>query len=176
MKSAEDLCLACGLCCDGTLFGHVRLVAGDDAKKLKALGLPVVAPRTGPTFKRFPQPCAALCSDGTCRVYADRPAQCRRFECGVFKAARAGEIPFATALRTVKQARRLADTVRRLLRALGDTDDHLGLDARFARVHRRLESGSADAAAADAYADLSQAMHRLSLLTHDKFHTRAAAE
>ena len=175
MKSAEDLCLACGLCCDGTLFGHVRLVAGDDAGKLKSLGLPVVAPRTGPMFKRFPQPCAALCADGTCRVYADRPAHCRRFECGVFKAARAGEIPFSNALRTVKQARRLADRVRRLLRALGDTDDHLGLDARFARVHRRMESGAADAAAANAYAELSQAMHRLSLLTHDKFHTRADA-
>ncbi len=176
MKSAEDLCLACGLCCDGTLFGHVRLVAGDDAKKLKALGLPVVAPRTGSAAKRFPQPCAALCADGTCRVYADRPAQCRSFECGVFKAARAGEIPFSNALRTVKQARRLAATVRRLLRALGDTDDHLGLDARFARAQERLESGRADAAAADLYADLSQAMHRLSLLTHDRFHTRAAVE
>ena len=34
MNPAEQLCLACGLCCDGTLFDHVRLGPSDDAKKL----------------------------------------------------------------------------------------------------------------------------------------------
>ena len=38
MKSAEDLCQACGLCCDGTLFDEVKLEVGDDAKRLTDLG------------------------------------------------------------------------------------------------------------------------------------------
>src|SRR5438132_2396309 len=38
---AEDLCLECGLCCNGVIFADVRLQPGDDPKRLKALGLAV---------------------------------------------------------------------------------------------------------------------------------------
>src|SRR5688572_17682414 len=109
------------MCCDGTLFDGVQLEAGEDAKKLKALGLPVAISRGKTPIARFPQPCAALCTDRSCRVYADRPNQCRVFECGTFKEAKAGHITFAAALRLVKKARRHADHVRRLLHELGDT-------------------------------------------------------
>jgi hypothetical protein len=171
----EQLCLACGLCCDGTLFHHVKLGPGDDAKNLKALGLPVAVTRSQAPLVHFRQPCAALCADRTCRLYADRPSQCHSFECGVFKDAHAGRIEFAAALRLVKQARQRADLVRRLLRALGDTDDHRALNERFRRMQRRMESGGADAAAVDTFAELSLEMHYLHLLTHEKFYTKAAA-
>ena len=121
---AEQLCTACGLCCDGTLFDLVKLEPGDDAKKLKALGLPVKVTRGKTPITLFPQPCAALCKDLTCRLYADRPWQCRTFECGVFKDAKVGRITPASALQQVKQARRRAEKARRLLRELGDTDEH----------------------------------------------------
>ena len=173
MKSGEKLCLACGLCCDGTLFDNVRLGPGDDAKKLKTLGLPVSSSRATPPIVHFPQPCAALCADRSCRLYADRPLQCRVYECGVFKAAHAGQITFAAALRLVKKARRQADHVRRLLRELGDFEDRRSLSERFRRTQRRLESGRADGAAADTFADLSQSVHRLFLLMHAKFYTKA---
>jgi len=175
VKSAEQLCLACGLCCDGTLFGHVKLGPGEDAKKLKALGLPVSVSRAKPPVSRFLQPCAALCADRTCRLYADRPLQCRTFECGVFKDAQAGRITFATALRLVKQARQRADTVRRLLRELGDTAEHRSLTERFDRTQRRMESGRADEAAGDTFAALSLAMHDFNLLSHEKFYTKTEA-
>ena len=45
MERYEQLCGECGLCCDGTLFDLVRLEPGDDARKLKALGLPVTLSR-----------------------------------------------------------------------------------------------------------------------------------
>lgn len=173
MKLEEKLCLACGLCCDGTLFGHVRIGPGDLPEKLKALGLPVAASRTKVPFVRSLQPCAALCADRTCRLYGDRPHQCRAFECGVFKAFRAGQIEFAAALRLVRRARRQADEVRRLLRELGDTAEHRALLGRFERMQQRMESGGADAAAAALFADLSLAMHTLDLLTHEKFYTKA---
>ncbi len=172
MTSGEKLCLACGLCCDGTLFGHVKLGPGDDAKQLKALGLPVTITRTAPRVARFRQPCAALCADRTCRVYAERPAQCRSFECGVFKDAQAGRIEFAAARRLVKQARRQAENVRRLLRALGDTEEHRALTERFDRMQQRMESGRADVAAGATFAELSLAVHALNLLTHEKFYTK----
>ncbi len=173
---AEKLCLACGLCCDGTLFGHVRLRRGDEVKKLKALGLPVSVTRTQPPLVYARQPCAALCADRTCRVYADRPGQCRTFECGVFNAAQAGRISFSAARRTVQRARRTADEIRRLLRALGDTDEHRPLTERFRRTQQRMESGGAPAAAATTVADLGLAMHRLNLLAHEKFHVSEREE
>ncbi len=175
MTPLEQLCLACGLCCDGTLFGNVRLGPGDDAQKLVALGLPVSVSRAKPPVVFVRQPCAALCADRTCRVYTDRPAQCRSFECRVFSAARAGRLEFAAALRLVKQARRRADHVRRLLRELGDTDEHRSLTERFHRTQRRMESGSASQTETHAFAELGQAVHALDLLTHEKFHTRADA-
>jgi len=175
VNSGEQLCLACGLCCDGTLFDNVRLGPGDDAKKLQALGLPVKVSRGQTPVTFFRQPCTALCADRTCRVYADRPGQCRAFECGVFKDVQAGRITFAGALLLVKQARRKADNIRRFLRTLGDMEEHRSLGDRFRRTQRRLESGIADEAAGHTFAELGLAVHQLNLLAHEKFHTRAAA-
>ncbi len=172
MNPFEKLCLACGLCCDGTLFDGVQLEAGDDAKKLRALGLPVAHSRAKAPAARFPQPCAALCADCSCRIYADRPAQCRVFECGVFKEAKAGRITLAAALRLVTQARRRADRVRRLLRKLGDTDESRSLGERFFRMQCRLEAETTDEGTRSIFADLSLAVHRLKLLSHDRFYTR----
>ncbi|WP_438481168.1 YkgJ family cysteine cluster protein [Oleiharenicola lentus] len=172
MESLQQLCLACGLCCDGTLFDSVRLGAGDDAKKLKTLGLPVRVTRTAPAATFFRQPCVALCADRTCQVYADRPAQCRTFECRVFQDAKAERITPAVALQMVTQARRLVEKVRRLLRALGDADEHLSLSERFRQTQKRMETETTDLDAGLLFGKLGLAVHQLSLLTHDKFHIR----
>jgi len=42
---ASTLCLACGLCCDGTLFRDVELQPGDAWEKFRAEGLPLRASR-----------------------------------------------------------------------------------------------------------------------------------
>ena len=172
MTPSEQLCLACGLCCDGTLFDNVRLEPGDDAARLKALGLPVKVSRGREPVARFPQPCAALCADRTCRVYADRPRQCRTYECMVYQEAVAGRLDYPAALRRVKNARRQADRVRKLLRRLGDTEEHRSLGERFHRMQERMEAAPPDAAALATFADLSLAVHRLKLLAHAKFFTR----
>lgn len=67
----EDLCRACGLCCDGTLFGLVPVTA-EEARRTR---LPLVR------ALGTPQPCAALGADRACGVYADRPGACRAFVC-----------------------------------------------------------------------------------------------
>lgn len=172
VETGEQLCLACGLCCDGTLFDLVKLEASDDVAKVKALGLPVKVSRGKVPIARFPQPCAALCADRSCRLYTDRPWQCRVFECRVFKDAKSGRVTFASALRIVKQARRRADNIRRLLRELGDTDEHRALGERFHRTSARMESTSADATAKEKYADLSLAVHHLKRQAFDRFYTQ----
>lgn len=123
----------------------------------------------------FPQPCVALCADRKCRVYADRPGQCRAFECGVFKDAQSGRITGPVALRQVKQACKKADAIRRLLRKLGDMDEHRSLGDRFLRTQRRMETGGVDAKAGETFAELGVAVHQFNLLTHEKFYTRVEA-
>jgi hypothetical protein len=169
LSSTEQLCLACGLCCDGTLFDNVALQPGDDANRLKSLGLPVTLSRGKEPVARFPQPCAALCSDRTCRAYAHRPKQCRTYECMVFKEVDAGRLDHAAGLRLVKRARSQADRVRRLLRRLGDADEQRSLGERFHRMQERMEAESPDEAALATFADLTTAMHRLKLVAHARF-------
>lgn len=176
VEPAEELCRACGLCCDGTLFDGVKLEATDDAAKLKALGLDVTVSRGKAAVARFPQPCGALCADRSCRLYAFRPWQCRVFECRVFKEAKAGRLTYPAALRVVGRARRRADKIRKLLRELGDNEEHRALNERFHRLSERLEASPPDAATSAKFADLSLAVHQLKLLAFDKFYTQTEGE
>ena len=163
------LCPTCGLCCNSVIFANVGLRPDDDAARLKSLGLPVAAPRSALRPPRLAQPCAAY--DGChCRVYADRPHYCREFECVLLKSVQAARTETAAALRIICTARERADTVRRLLGALGDTDEHLPLSARFRRTGKRLQQRELDEATADTYARLTLAVHDLNLLLGDAFY------
>jgi len=175
MNPGEQLCRACGLCCDGTLFHHVKLGEGDDPRALRAGGLPVITSRAKIPVLRSTQPCAALCADRSCRIYAQRPMQCRTFECRVFQDLTSGRISKRAALALVRRARSWADRARRLLRRFRGDDELLPLSERFLRARRRAESGEADASARETCADLSLVMHRLHLLAHERFHTRPGA-
>jgi hypothetical protein len=152
------------------------LEPADDASRLQQLGLPVKVSRGRNPVTRFPQPCAALCQDRTCRIYRDRPSQCQEFECGVLKDAKAGRITYAAGLREVKKGRRRADEVRQLLHELGDTDGHRALGERFHRTSERLEAGGIAEAVKAKYADLTQAVHHLKLQLAAKFYLRSRAK
>ncbi|MBK1877622.1 YkgJ family cysteine cluster protein [Pelagicoccus mobilis] len=171
MNLGEQLCLACGMCCDGTLFDNVRFGPDESTDDLKALGMPVKRSRAKVPVAFFKQPCRALCGDLKCKVYQDRPQQCRSFECGVFKELAAGETSLESALRVVKKARRKADQARRLLRKMGEEDERSSLGLRLRRVQRQIDSGMIDASAAEAFADLGLVMHQLDLLAHERFYT-----
>lgn len=116
MKAIVDkLCLNCGLCCDSTLFADVKLRPDDDAKRLAQLGLALT--RKGGKSAFF-QPCN--CFGGIyCKIYHDRPAQCRAFECGLLKKVAEGGMSVDAALKKISRAKTLANRVRRLLRAFG---------------------------------------------------------
>ena len=110
-SGVSQLCLACGMCCDGTLFGFVALRSGEDAV-LKASGLDP-KPRKDGRWS-LPQPCAAL--RGTaCSAYATRPAGCRDFNCGLVQALNEGEVTLEEALAVVERAHALRESVERAL-------------------------------------------------------------
>ena len=164
-QAVAQLCPQCAMCCNGVLFKDVELQPGDSATILRTLGLPVSKGRV----QKFPQPCAALegCS---CRIYADRPARCREFECALLKSVAAGETEVPAAFRGIREAQKRAEKVRRQLRASGDVDESLALSLRFKRTKRRLESDAIDEAAADTFGELTLAVHDLNLLLREKFY------
>lgn len=174
---ADDLCLVCGLCCDGTIFARVKLQPEDDPERLRSFGMPVVQPSRSfkgssraQNFARFKQPCAAF--DGCCcRIYAERPTYCRQFECLLLKSVKAGTRGTASALRLIRETRERTETVRRLLRALGDTDEQAPLSERFRRTARRLEKLGPDRQAAEIFGDLTVAVHELNLLLSQYFYS-----
>ena len=177
---AERLCLACGMCCNGVLFKDVKLQPCDDAVKLQTLGLPlrsgrgaasdISSPQAALRNLKFTQPCAALCADNRCRIYADRPARCRQFECALLKAALASKVEVEAALRTIRITRERTEQARRLLRKLGDTDEHLALNLRFRKVKKRMESGALAKETADTFATLTLAVHDLNVLLSESFY------
>ena len=164
-EAVDQLCPQCAMCCNGVLFKDVELQAGDDAAKLKELGIPVARKRV----EKFPQPCVAL-EGCRCRIYCDRPARCREFECALLKAVAAGETEVSAALRTIRETQKRANAVKRLLREVGDTDEGLALSLRFKRTRRRLESSSFDEATGDRFGELTLAVHDLNLFLREKFY------
>jgi hypothetical protein len=162
----QNLCLTCGLCCNGVLFKDVVLQPADVRSKLVKLGLPL---RRGARQDRFPQPCAALegCS---CRIYTERPARCQQFECLLFQSVAQGQTTLPAALRLVRQAQQRAQRVRQLLRELGDVDETVALSVRFRRMRARFEQGLDSSENIDRFGELTLATHDLNLLLAEAFY------
>jgi Fe-S-cluster containining protein len=108
----EALCRACGLCCDGSLFGRVGLTPEEVAPaRMRSL-------RVVPSGKAFEQPCAALVTSGAgtesataCSIYDERPLACRRFTCRLRERYRREGGPIEERLSVVRRARQLLATL-----------------------------------------------------------------
>jgi Fe-S-cluster containining protein len=169
-SDANQLCLECGLCCNGVIFAHGQLQREDDAARLQSLGLALVKTRNPKLeTQKFHQPCRAF--DGChCNIYADRPKYCREFACLLLKNVQANRLETGAALRIIRDARRRVEKVKRLLRELGDADEHVALSVRFRRMKRRMESSELDEENADLFGELTLAVHDLNVLLSGAFY------
>lgn len=156
--TAENLCLQCGLCCNGVLFADVRAERGD------------LSPLFAQHGSRVPQPCPAFNPDDCqCALYAGRPARCRKFECRQLIDVKAGKISAAAALKKIRAAKKLAAKVEKLLAALGHDEAEIPLSRRFQRCQRAAEQGALAPDSFDTLADLQLAVHELTLATARDF-------
>ncbi|MBB3860521.1 hypothetical protein GGQ88_001787 [Novosphingobium hassiacum] len=105
---ASRLCLACGMCCDGTLHDYARLRACD-IEPATAVGLPTF--NTADGLPAMPLPCQYL--DGAaCRRYDDwRPSICGEYQCQLQLRAAAGECTEAQAMDLIASALAARDRV-----------------------------------------------------------------
>ncbi len=104
-KRAEDstsLCVACRLCCDGTLFGFVP-VTDEEADKLRRR-LPITRDDAGE--HTFSQCCVAL-EVGGCGIFPDRPVVCSSYECNLLRRVDAGLLDRDDGLEVVDRIRAL---------------------------------------------------------------------
>ena len=161
----SQLCPACGLCCNGVLFGDVELQRGDNPKRLAESGMELS--RKG-RKQCFNQPCA--CFDGKwCQIYAERPKRCRTFECQLLKQVQAGKTTVPAALNSIAEARRRADAVRTLVRDLGQTDERVPLNRRYASLAAEPIDLAADDQRVERRSELMLAVHRLTRILEREF-------
>ncbi len=97
----SQLCTACGMCCDGSLFSFVAL-STEEARKLRLVGAEV---RAEGGFLKLPQRCGALDGNRCCTIYDERPFVCRRFDCLLARSLKEKELPLEEALEIVAEAR-----------------------------------------------------------------------
>jgi Putative zinc- or iron-chelating domain len=103
----QALCLSCGLCCDGTLFGRVFLRAADVLVPLQAGGIEIQA---NDTKQYFEQPCTAY-RQGCCQVYTGRPATCRTYRCELLKKYESEAISWAETQQRIGRVQTLKETL-----------------------------------------------------------------
>lgn len=165
---ANSLCRECGLCCNGVIFADVQLREGDDAARLRTLGL-AFASTSRAGIEKFKQPCAAF-GGCQCNIYTERPTYCREFECLLLKSVKAGEIKISEARKVIRAALKQSETVKHLLRRLGDADETIALNKRFQRTQRKVERGAYDQDAAHIFGELTLAVHKLNMLLSERFY------
>lgn len=107
----QQLCQKCGLCCNGTLFGFVRLVDADRLHTKSHFHDCVVRDNKS-TFK---QPCQYY-KDNSCSIYtAWRPQACSIYVCKLLIRYRQKKISSAEAVNLIEKAVAQAEQVRKKL-------------------------------------------------------------
>jgi Fe-S-cluster containining protein len=99
-REKSDLCLSCGLCCQGVLHDQVPL-SEHELERAVRLRLPLI---DSPLRLAFRLPCPRL-EARRCTVYDERPGTCRSYACGVLHAYASGEIDEPTALSRIERTR-----------------------------------------------------------------------
>lgn len=107
--AATNICIGCGLCCDGTVVSHLAVADESDlGAPLRILGVEIVAEADPPVFAL---PCPAV-TDGRCTIHdLHRPGACAQFECRVSAAVLEGSMSVDTARTTIGRAFALRDAV-----------------------------------------------------------------
>jgi Fe-S-cluster containining protein len=166
MADSANLCLECGLCCNGVIFADVKLQPTDNARSLASLGLGL---KTTPAVTKFNQPCSMF--DGCrCKIYSERPVHCRKFECALLGSVQSGELTFSSSLRHIRKARRLAAEIEALLSTLEDQESTKPLMARARETCRRLASRKVSSETINALSRLTASIHQLALLLSERFY------
>jgi hypothetical protein len=93
--SDQNICVHCGMCCDGTLFNHAKIEKGERIETNYSFEIILDEKRS------FKQPCPYL-SNKTCVIYDERPYSiCETFSCKLLSQVRGEKIVFSDAIKII---------------------------------------------------------------------------
>lgn len=121
--TSPNICLECGLCCDGTMFSRLPPVFDDptSGRIRPEGGGPALVHPAGPA-----QPCPA--HRYACSVYRERPGACHHYECALRLRLAGGEVTHEVAQSLVNRARALRDRARAAIESAIGTRVAVGLN------------------------------------------------
>ncbi len=145
-QRSSDLCVSCGMCCDGTLFTYADLLDGEKVR-VDMLGIPTgTHKKSGKDYLHLPCP---KFDGGCCSVYANRPQICQRYLCDLTRGVLNGSVSYRRAKARVTALRKRRDDLLssippRVQAEIGDKPHtHLyGLLNAARKVLRILHAGS----------------------------------
>ncbi len=152
------MCLECGICCDGTLFGAI-VVHIPEREFVESLGLTVRADPDGGVVA--PLPCTAFV-DGCCALYEiGRPMTCGSYRCAVVTEYTAGRVDRDDSLAVIERVRSLARELE-VEMGLAFGTYTMGAVAEFLTEHQPW-------AAPDRHGDFLVTFHRFDALAQQHF-------
>ena len=137
-SEGETVCLACGMCCDGTLLNHADLESWR-SRELTKEGFRVFW-RNERQQWAFWLPCSHHV-DGRCARFEDRPPICGIYQCKLLKRVESGETSTTEALAIVERAKGMVEEVAAGLRGNPEYDQREGFRARVEHYARRANAG-----------------------------------
>jgi hypothetical protein len=160
-RDGADLCLSCGLCCDGSLFSNGLLI-GDEVDLARSLGMAVLRSSGGTGSFKFGQPCSCF-RDGCCAVYdQEKPSVCTTYRCELLEGYSAGTIDLESCRDVIGWMQGLTHELEVEMELAFATFTHAQLVtyARTVRPHEEPERYARFMDACDRYLDLGTRFFR----------------
>ena len=163
MIDSENICLACGCCCDGTIIGFVQL----ERKEMIALkDVMEVEEGNGEGF--FLLPCENLGECG-CKIYSQRPKPCIKFECGLLNAIERKEISFKSAVEVVEIVKQKKATIQNQLKTLKIDLKSKSFYFQMLELRKLIQKKETDATITESHRELMLDVEQLNQLLGSKF-------
>jgi uncharacterized protein len=162
MDDSTNICLACGLCCDGTLIGFVQ-VGREELPVLRELL--DVENTNGEGF--FLQPCKRFCNG--CTIYSSRPKHCAKYECELLKAVEQKEIDLDSAIETTQVVKQKKVIIENQIALLGLELKSQSFYYKMVELNKLLQNSQYESSLTQTHLDLLSELKQLNSLLSEKF-------
>ena len=162
MSDSSNICLPCGICCDGTLIGFVEL-ENEELPRLKKI-MDIEDERANGFFL---QPCKKYCNG--CTIYSERPKQCGKFECGLLTSVENKELEFDKALDIIDKAKQLRVSIEQKLEVVDFKLPSTSFYFKMVELKKVFQLKEIEATLTQQHRDLRAELETLDILLSEKF-------
>lgn len=132
----QEICIKCGICCDGTLFNNAVLKKGEKEFLPPLIKKRYFKTETGEAFKL---PCPYF--DKKCTIYdQEKPHVCSSFRCQLLKNLAKEKINKVDAVQVVKNAMDLRSEIFILYEAINKTKEPISFREILFDIRKRTET------------------------------------